>query len=227
MRKFIRTNQLISITFVCSVIVIILYIVSIESKEWFPHAGDWFNVVFQLAIGFIINFMFYITQVYVPQLKQREQAYKCIVLQIEEIIGKMNEMFLILANKYIDGIFDVNNISDEQLKTILNKLNTVDTVGMLNVHKLNSSNPHFISRVEYVESYINRLSTYYSLYITPELMVILNEILMSNMHNNMARLLLQNPNPTVFCEYKEDDVFKPYYWLLKRLKTAKKYYSST
>jgi hypothetical protein len=58
MHRFIKHNKVITAYFVVSFVVISLYILSLNETEWFPHVGDWFNVLFQLSIGFVINFIF-------------------------------------------------------------------------------------------------------------------------------------------------------------------------
>lgn len=72
MKQFLKSNKTISGCLGISILVCFLYILSLDKKEWFPHAGDWFNLLFQLSVGFIINFIFYVTQVYIPQYKQKK-----------------------------------------------------------------------------------------------------------------------------------------------------------
>ena len=49
-RVFIDKNKLITAFFVISVVVIVTYILSMDLPEWFNGAGDWFNLLFQLAV---------------------------------------------------------------------------------------------------------------------------------------------------------------------------------
>lgn len=58
MRRFVKCNKVISASFVVSFAIIALYIFSLNKIEWFPYAGEWFSVLFQLSIGFVINFIF-------------------------------------------------------------------------------------------------------------------------------------------------------------------------
>ena len=73
MKLFVKENKLISVIFGVSVVVILLYVLSIDIPEILPHAGDWFDILFQLSIGFVINFMFYVTQVYIPRIKNNKR----------------------------------------------------------------------------------------------------------------------------------------------------------
>ena len=148
--------MLISIVLVFSILIVIAYILSMNQKEWFPGAGEWFNVFFQLSIGFIINFIFYITQVYFPQQKQQKQAYKCIALRIKQIISYMNDIFIQLGEIYLDDYCSGNDITDEQLLIILNKLNINEEVHVINPRKIGMTNQHFttkewiVSQVEFI-----------------------------------------------------------------------------
>ena len=60
MKMFFKGNKLISIVFVISLVVILLYVMTMDNQELFSHVEKWFNIVFQLAIGFVINFMFFL-----------------------------------------------------------------------------------------------------------------------------------------------------------------------
>lgn len=73
MKLFVKENKLISVIFGVSVVVILLYVLSIDIPEILPHASDWFDILFQLSIGFVINFMFYVTQVYIPRIKNNKR----------------------------------------------------------------------------------------------------------------------------------------------------------
>ena len=67
MISFIKGNTIIFVSFLLAIIVIGLYIQTKNVVEWFPHADEWFQVLFQLSIGFVVSFIFYVTQVYLPR----------------------------------------------------------------------------------------------------------------------------------------------------------------
>ncbi len=111
---FVRKNKVISICVSVSFVVCILYMMSLDKEEWFANAGAWFNLVFQFSVGFIKN----ITQVYIPQYKQNEEANRCIGVRIAGVIGYMREIFSHLGVKYM-GCYDENEISDEYMLNLL------------------------------------------------------------------------------------------------------------
>lgn len=230
MKAFFKENKLISVVFCGSIFIILAYVLSLDVPEWFPHAGDWFNILFQLAIGFVINFMFYVTQVYIPRIKQLKQANDCIYKRIEKIESYMKEMFEHIACKYIADYEANKLLTDEQLVTIMQNLDFDDEVNVVNVNRANMSNCHFAvkewlrSRMEFIEHDIDKLYIYYAAYISPELMNVLEKILKSAMHQNMGRTFFHLPQKISFKECNEDIFFEPYYKLMKELQEVKEQY---
>ena len=216
-----------------SAAIVVLYIYSMDKAECFPHAGIWFNVLFQLSIGFIINFVFYITQVYIPQRKLTLQANNCIRARIQEIAHRMNEIFLELGKKYI-GEYDENCITSEILLNALRKINFNDRISVLYPSRLNlgkiDDNSYFtvkewiLTRIEFIEHDTDALFKYYATYITPDLMKILERIPKTFMHYNLARKTFQMPFNTTFEKCNEDIVLTPYFALMKELKAIEKQY---
>lgn len=233
MRDFIKKNRVIFPCFCMSALICIIYIFTLDQKEWFPHAGDWFGLLFQLSVGFIINFIFFVTQIYIPQYKQNREANRCIHIRINGIVGHMREIFSQLGNKYM-GKYDENNVSDEYCYELLKKINVNDRIGVLNVRRMHfpiiDENAHFtvkewiISRVDFVESETDKLLKYYAPYIDTELMVTLEDILKSAMHQNMVRSLLQLPSEIYFESANNDIFLFQYYKLMKKLESVSEKY---
>jgi hypothetical protein len=233
MRRFIKQNKIITACFVVSFVVISLYILSLNETEWFPHAGDWFNVLFQLSIGFVINFLFYVTQVYIPRQNLSRQANRCIQERIQNVIRKMDDIFRRIVEKY-DGHYDESEVTKEKLLEVLHKMKTDDRINVVAASRSSSvginENSHFtvkewiINRLEFIEHEIDCIFKYYSLFVTPELMQVLEEILKSMMHTHIARITLQCPDNISFAGCNEDVFLTPYFELMKKLESLKKQY---
>lgn len=138
-RVFVNKNKLITAFFVISVAVIVAYILSMDLPEWFNGAGDWFNLLFQFAVGYIINFMFYITQVYVPNNKRDKVVQSCITKRISLLIIDMEKSLSRLAEIYIDNHIGKDYTEDE-LKQIFHKLRFSDEVNVADVRKIGGTN---------------------------------------------------------------------------------------
>lgn len=130
MRRFVKCNKVISASFVVSFAIIALYIFSLKKIEWFPYAGEWFNVLFQLSIGFVINFIFYVTQVYIPRQNLTRQANRCIQERIQNVVDKMDDIFRRIVEKY-DGKYDKCCMTREKLLDVLHKMKINDRINVV------------------------------------------------------------------------------------------------
>lgn len=233
MRKFVKYNKVISACFVVSFAIIALYILSLREIEWFPHAGDWFNVLFQLSIGFVINFIFYVTQVYIPRQTLTQQANRCIQERIQNVVDKMDDIFRRIVEKY-DGKYDKCCMTRKKLLDVLHKMRINDRINVVAASRafpvhLNESSyftvrEWIITRLEFVEHDIDCIFKYYSFFVTPDLMFVLEKILKSPMHKNFARSILQSPGDLSFEKCDEDIFFSPYFDLMKELESLKEQY---
>lgn len=215
MRRFVKYHKVISACFVVSLAIIVLYIFSLKKIEWFSYAGEWFKVLFQLSIGFVVNFIFYVTQVYIPRQNLMQQANSCIQERIQNVVDKMNDIFRQIVEKY-DGKYDKRCITKEKLLNVLHKMKINDRINVVVASRafpihLNESSyfmvkEWIITRVEFVEHDIDCIFKYYSFFVTPDLMFILEKILKSSMHKNFARNILQSPGDLSF-EKCDEDIF--------------------
>ena len=129
-KRFIKYNKVISVCFATSFAIIVLYIFSLNETEWFPHAGDWFTVLFQLSIGFVINFIFYVTQVYIPRQNLSRQANRCIQERIQNVVDKMDDIFRRIVDKY-ESPYNKQNMTSEKILEILHKIKTLDRINVV------------------------------------------------------------------------------------------------
>lgn len=233
MRRFVKCNKVISASFVVSFAIIALYIFSLKKIEWFPYAGEWFNVLFQLSVGFVINFIFYVTQVYIPRQNLTRQANRCIQERIQNVVDKMDDIFRRIVEKY-DGKYDKCCVTREKLLDVLHKMKINDRINVVAASRafpihLNESSyftvrEWIITRLEFVEHDIDCIFKYYSFFVTPDLMFVFEKILKSPMHKNFARSILQSPGDLSFEKCDEDIFFTPYFDLMKELESLKELY---
>ena len=231
---FKRQNIILFWCFIVSIIICISYILTLHEKELFPGGGAWFDLLFQLAVGFMINFMFYITQVYIPRYKQNIEVNKCILARISNIVHYMNSLFEELGKFYMKG-YNENSVTDEYLYGLLEKINVTDRVDVLNSNRTNlgytNAESYFtvkewiISRVDFVEKEIDKIFQYYAQYITTDLMKSLESIQRSPIHQNMVRSLFQMPICPTFKGINQDIFMKPYYKQMKNLEDIKANYA--
>lgn len=224
--RFVKDNKALTAGFGISIVLCILHILSIKKEEYFPHAGEWFNLVFQLSVGFIINFIFYLTQVYIPRYKENKEIKKCIKARIESVINKMERIFDVLGKNCM-GQPDDKNATEEYFLNLLRSIKKDDSTSILNVMKLKeigsvrdetyyTVGESITTNIACIEDEIDKIMKYYPQYVNIELMKTLEDILNSMMHKCFARTILQLPRVTLK-DIQDDDYLKPYYDLMKRL----------
>lgn len=227
--QFIKNNTLIFVFFIISIGIIFLYIFTMDWAELFKGVELWFNLMFQLSVGYIINFMFYVTQVYIPNNKRDIVVKQQISIRLKEIISNMRQSISALSNVYVkDHIGD--DYTNEELSLLLN-LRFSDHVNVLNASKTTRDQFVYFTVREWIaecihrtENEIDKLYKYYSADISAELMKVLEDVLHS-MYHSMMKTLLSTPNDVDFSQCN-DNFFVPYYELICKLeKIDKREYS--
>lgn len=231
--KFIKDNKFISIGLLISVIVVVLYIITKHKPEWFAHAEDCFNLAFQLCIGFMASFIFFVMQVYIPSQKKLQVVNKCISSRINGIVELMRNVFYEIGKIYIPGL-DKNNLTDGDCSNILHKVNFDDKMDIINPSKILScgteEESHFsvkewlIKSVGSIEREFDDLLNCYALYITPDLLKLSDQISNSNLHYYLVKMNLQYSIPISVAKLKKDIFFTPYLSLMNELIAQEKCY---
>lgn len=75
-----------------SIVVIALYFIHYDVPELFPKAGLLFDIAFQLSIGYIINFFFFVVNIYLPKLDDERKATTGCHLAISLLCGEIRDM---------------------------------------------------------------------------------------------------------------------------------------
>lgn len=184
-RKFISLNKCITIFFGIALIIIVSYMLSMDYPEWFNGADKLFNLFFQFSIGYIINFMFYVTQIYIPNSKRDQSAKQCINIRINKIIKHMKGSISQLSQIYIPGH---NNMIYTDVD--LNKLMILKFSDKINAMNANTGESFTVREwiklsIFLTEKEINSLYQYYPNYISAQLMGVLEKIIDSTYHNTM------------------------------------------
>lgn len=188
--------------------------------ELFNGAEEVYNLFFQLSIGYIINFMFYITQVYIPNNKKESAVRKAITERISSLMNDMDASLSKLAEVYVKD-FNGKGYTDEDLKSLL-ALRFSDTVRVLDAAKTTRDHHVYFTVRCWIEKCIietekdiDNLYRYYPSDISTDLMKTLEAILKSQYHTIM-KTLLAVPNDVNFSECKMN-FFTEYYELIKKL----------
>lgn len=93
LKKFYLSHKGVSIGFVCSIVVILFYLLTLGKEDIGKDLEKWLNVLFQVGVGYIINFLFYITQVYLPQIKEEEKAFALFEADLYGLSSSMERLY--------------------------------------------------------------------------------------------------------------------------------------
>ena len=216
--RFAKANRWISAFFVLSATIIISYILSMDMPELFPGAENWYNLLFQFSIGYIINTMFYVTQVYIPSIKRQSVIRKNIHLRISKILSHMRSIFSVLAEIYLNN-HTGNTYTNEELHQLL-KFKLLDLTKDVDlIRSIHSKRTVYYTVGEYiehdilnVERYIDDIYKYYSGDMSEGLIGTLEKILNSRFHFIM-KAHFNVPFETDFSSSKLD-FFVEYYTML-------------
>ncbi len=227
MKKFLKENKCLSILAVIALIIIVLYIISVYFPQIFPNTDIWFELLFQLAIGYIINFIFYILQVYLPRRKMELSIFKHINRRLTKLYGYMDGLFNQLCSLYCPDV-NVNCLTKENLSQILKSIKSYHYITVIDPAKTMFQEQRYtvkewmIHNTKGVESEIDKLYKYYGQYLPSELIDVLEEICSSNMHNLMGRSLLAGAQDVDFSKCSDDIFLSPYYENMKEIDNIKR-----
>lgn len=217
---FVKRNSVIFSFFIVSLIIILSYLLTMDCPELFIGAEKWFNLMFQLSVGYIINFMFYVTQVYIPNNKRDSIVRQNISIRINQIVGNMRHSITSLAEIYLKEHTGTKFTDDELSKLLV--LRFSDNTKVLDASRTTKDHFVYFTVREWLkdcilktELEIDRLYKYYGTNISVELIKILEEILHSSYHTTM-KILLSVPNDVSFNECN-DNFFSTYYHLICEL----------
>lgn len=216
---FIKRNKIIFAFFIISIIVIAAYYLTMDLPELFKGAERWFNLFSQLSIGYIINFIFYVTQVYIPNNKRDSMARKNVSMRIKQIVGNMRRNISSLAEIYLDGHAGEDYTKEELFA--LSQMKLSDKVKVVKANMTTKDNFVYFTVREWLgecirktEDEIDKLYKYYPTYISEELMQGLEDVLNSTYHTAMKTMLVV-PGEVDFSQC--EDFFVEHYELICKL----------
>ena len=86
-----------------SIIIILAYILSINFKEWTPMLGEIFTLLYNLSVSYVVAYVFYLVQVYIPDKEKNDNAMSIIKPDIEALLVDMDTVI-----KYCESSFKEN-----------------------------------------------------------------------------------------------------------------------
>ena len=223
-------NKWITLFFFISMFIIVSYILTMDLPELFDGAEEWYNLLFQFSVGYIINFMFYITQVYIPNTKRTSTVQASISKRISMLLGHMTDSLSHLAAIYVPD-HKGQAYTEEELIQIMKKLNFSDKISVLDARRTTKDHLVYftvrdwlINCISNVEKDIDSLFKYYATDISVGLMELLEAIPRPSYHSTMHTLLVSPSNVDFSgaASSPSGNFFFEYYRFIKKLEQIQK-----
>lgn len=103
--------------------VIISYLLSVNQPELWVGAEDIFNFWYQVSIGYLVGFIFYIMQVYLPLINRRDVLMPQMKLNITEYICRYDTMIHMITETH--GI-ELNKENYKEIDPKMEKLKVLN-----------------------------------------------------------------------------------------------------
>ena len=175
---FVKQHKWLSAFFVISFFIVTSYIVTNDLPEMFPGADMWYNLASQIGIGYIINFIFYIMQVWMPEKKKYEFA--------KNIVRNKSSYVLKEMERSLDMIIDIHRIKEiknsEDILIYVEELNLQAGSGY-DVHNNEINKLEFILlKIDKINQKISDIFTVAGPYLDAECLKCLDDIIESEYH---------------------------------------------
>ena len=99
-KKFYRENKSISILTIVGVVIIISYYLSMDIPELRFGIDKWYKLLCDLSIGVLINFVFFLFQIYLPGIQREKKAFLMIKSHLEILCRNMQELILVVRHYF-------------------------------------------------------------------------------------------------------------------------------
>lgn len=179
MNSFVKQHKCLTVLAILSIVVIVL------SLTFQCDKSPVLLLVVQIAIGYLINVIFYITQSYLPTKRRAEVSHKIISSRIDKIVEDMRAF----PNAMIKQLPSNSKSRKEQVKESTNGFYIgliLEHAGLCacghNEYKKWTAGDYLYTKIRLVEDQIDFIRKYYSSEIYPELDEIFEKINNTSIH---------------------------------------------
>lgn len=215
--KFIKSNKVLTVGVIISFTIFLSYELTMDWPEIIPYGDFIFNLASQLSLAYMGSFIFYIMQVYIPEVRNKKILNSNIKRKLFLILNRMETLIKYLSNTYISKD-DIAEITNEDCKVILENINILEEAPMVDSFGNHVTLLRYIKEYVYSsEKFINELYDTMILYLEPELIEILDNI-KESVFNCMFRSMAESNTPEAIIQNGEENFIYQYCKLYLKLK---------
>lgn len=130
--KFIYSCKALTIGFVISFSIFISYELTMEWPELIPYGDFYYNLASQLGLAYMGSFVFYIIQVYIPELQNKKKLNETLTMRLTYIYVLMQDPIREICNYCLDEEFNMTDITEKQWKEISKNIDLNKKISMPN-----------------------------------------------------------------------------------------------
>lgn len=123
--RFIKRNKILFVLVVIAISITLSYYITYDLPEVIPGIDKWYKLCSDLSIGVIINFIFYVFQVYIPRREAEKSTLLIIESDLIKICNRMQDTLLI-ARSYLPG-FENGTVQVTENSVYFMKMTAVDS----------------------------------------------------------------------------------------------------
>lgn len=123
-KSFAKRNRVLFILLIVAVSITLSYYISYDIPELISGIEKWYKLFSDLSIGVIINFIFYVFQVYIPRREEEKATLRIIDPDLTKICQGIQEILLV-AQTYLPG-FEKGKIHIAESSVYYMKMTTAD-----------------------------------------------------------------------------------------------------
>lgn len=101
-------NKLICVLSIISLLIALSYIITYNLPELIPGINSWYSLGYDISLGIMVNFVFFMFQLFIPSQRKRRQAFTAIKPTLESLYFVLSDI-LLCTDWYIK--IDNDNIS--------------------------------------------------------------------------------------------------------------------
>lgn len=102
-KRFIDKNRKLSYITIISVAIVLSYYFSYNCIEIISGINKWYELLVTISVGFIVNCIFYIFQVYIPKSEDEARTQKALAGKLYDLYSSLIEV-IELSEYFYDGI---------------------------------------------------------------------------------------------------------------------------